>query len=183
MKKLLLLLLLLNTPVFAETHAVTTNFQINIPAYTNIQPLTSTVLTANLRQDCVINPLPVKYRVVTNLSETKLYLTSKSAVSGGYEYSMFEYGGKQYIALTLIDSQASLQNLTKAKSSLKAPKVLVLPVLSIQGAEVSFKGNKYELNIKNGINYIDINIGLIPPVGGNKDGIYQATIYLTEIEI
>ena len=183
MKKILLLLSLLCTPVLAATNTITTNFQVSVPEYTNIQSLTSTILTANLRQDYVMNPLSVRYRVTTNLPETKLYLTSKSITDGGYEYSMFECGGRQYIALTSVSSRASLQNLTEAKSALKAPNVLVLPILNIHGTEASFKSSKYELNVKNGTNYINVNVGLNPPIRGNKDGIYQATIYLTETEI
>lgn len=184
MRKLLTLLVLLcSNIVFAASNCATTDFSITIPAYTSIQPLTSTILTANLRNDYVTNPLHVKYKVVTNVPENTLYLTTKSLADGGYEHSMFEYGGREYIALTSVFNQASLQNLTEAKYNLKAPNVLILPVVSVTGAEHKFRRDKYEIYIKNGIYYIDMNVGLVAPIRGNKDGMYQATVYLTETEI
>ena len=184
MKKLLVLLALFcGGAAFAASNHATADFSITVPAYTSIQPLTSTILTANLRQDYVTNPLHVKYRVDTNIPENTLYLTTKSLVDGGYEHSMFEYGGRAYVALTSITNQASSQNLTEAKYNLKAPNVLILPIISVTGAEHKLKRERYEIYIKNGTYYIDMNIGLTPPIRGNKDGVYQATVYLTEAEI
>lgn len=183
MRKLLTLLLLLcNLEVCAATNSASADFYITIPAYTSIQPLTSTVLSANLRNDYVMNPLHVRYKVVTNIPETTLYLTAKSMTSDGYETSMFEQGGRGYIALTSISNQASLQNLTEAKYNLKAPNTLVLPIISVTGAENRIRRERYEVYIKNGVYYIDVNVGLTPPIRGNKNGVYQATIYLTETE-
>lgn len=184
MKKLLTLLALLySSAVFAASNCAIADFSMTIPAYTSIQPLTSTVLTANLRDDYVTNPLHVKYKVVTNIPENTLYLTTKSLVDGSYEHSMFEHGGRGYIALTSITNQASLQNLTEAKYNLKAPNVLVLPIINVTGADNRIKRDKYEISIKNGVYYIDLNVGVAPPIRGNKNGVYQATVYLTESEI
>ena len=167
---------------FAANDTATVTMSFTIPPYTNITPMTNTVLTANVVNDRVINPLHVRYRVVTNMEEVPLYLTTKSLVDGGYEYSMFNQGGQVYIALTSIGN-ASLQNLTEAKCNLRSNNVLVLPVTSITGAEYRFVRDKYELYIKNGTHFIDLHIGLFPPIGGTKNGIYQATVYLTETEI
>ena len=184
MKRLLLLLLcLLGTKAFAVSNSAMLELSFTIPSYLRIEPLTSTVLTANLRNDYVLNPLYVRYKVISNIPETTLYLTSKSLVDGSYEHSMFAHGGSTYIVFTSVDGRASLQNLTEAKYNLKALNTLVLPILSVTGAEHKFLHDKYELYIKNGSHYIDVHIGLSPVVRGNKNGMYQATIYLTKSEI
>lgn len=186
MRKLfvLLLLIFLNIGVcFAESNTASVTFSVTIPQYLNITPLTNTTLVAHVQNGLVTNPLQVKYKVVSNIPESTLYLTSKSMVDGGLEHSMFECGGRVYIAFPSVFNHASLQNLTEAKINLQAPNILVLPITSVSGADSRFKGDKYEVYIKNGIYYININVGLTPPLRSNATGIYQATLYLTETEI
>lgn len=181
---LVLLMMLLNIGAcHATSNSASVEFSIVIPAFLNITPLTNTTLIAHVQNGVVTNPLRVKYRVVSNIPETTLYLTSKSMVDGGLEHSMFECGGRVYIAFSSVFHPASYQNLNEAKINLKAPNVLILPINNISGAESKFKYDKYEIYIKNGTYYIDVNVGMAPPVRANVNGMYQATLYLTETEI
>ena len=104
-------------------------------------------------------------------------------VDGTLECSMFKHGGTVYIAFSSITNPPSHQNLLDAKINLKASNIIVLPLISITGVESQFKNNKYEIHIENDTYYINVNVGLNPPIKTNTNGIYQATLFLTEADI
>lgn len=185
MKKFFILLLLafFNIGTCFASNSASVVFSINIPQYISITPLTNTTLTAHVQDGVVINPLQVRYRVISNSIENTLYLTSKSMVDGTLECSMFKHGGTVYIAFSSITNPPSHQNLLDAKINLKAPNIIVLPLISITGVKSQFKNNKYEIHIENDTYYINVNVGLNPPIKTNTNGIYQATLFLTEADI
>ena len=124
----------------------TANFSFTIPEYLSITPLSSPVITANVVNGRTQFLKAVKYRVISNIPESTLYLTTKSIVEGSYEYSLFSHGSQQFVALT--NSQTSYKDLQEAKLTLKAPHVLILPVTSLSGATSTFKKDKFEVYIK-----------------------------------
>lgn len=181
MRVLLIILIYLFYGACYAAESVSTTLSVTIPPFLSIKPLTSTVLTAHVRDQKVQNPLYVKYKVVSNIPETTIFLTACSLVEGNLEHSMFQ-NGQVYVAFSNINQKATLQDMSNAKIALNAPNILVLPILNVSGAEHKFLHDRYELYIKNGIYNIDVNIGLNSP-RRSADGIYQATMFLTKVEI
>lgn len=180
-------------PVSAEQASV--NFSISVDEYMQIQTMTSSVLTANITDKTgnLYAPLYSRFKVITNSSETKtLYLRANTITESGSEDAMFEANGRVYIAFANIARKPRSQALANCKLSINpkdSPGVVAYPVDSITGADSKYlRGkNKYEINVKNGITYITVNIGsnVLKTSFASNDpkGFYQATLSLTESDI
>ena len=179
----------------AEVHTMSAEYTIPVPEYMYIRPLTSPVLTAHVtnRSGNLNSPLSTTFRVSTNTSQTKtLYLQSNVTTQGGYEPSMFAYGGQVYIAfanLKKVPTSAALNNCKNGSMPKDSPGIVAYPVTSVYGADnkyVPSKG-KYEVYINNGTTDVTINVGsnvLQSSFAANDPrGFYQATLSLTEADI
>ncbi len=178
---------------FAECASM--DFNINLPGYVRIEPVTSPVLTANItdRTGNLYAPISSKFKIISNSKETKtLYLKANTVTDGGYEDAMFEQGGRVYIAfanLAKIPKTQSLANCKLGGPSKDSPGVVAYPITSIVGAETKFipYKNKYEVYAGNGTTYVTVNVGsnvLSSSFASNDPkGFYQAVLSLTEADI
>lgn len=191
--KLLLVLLLGSNLAFGAQNQISTEFQIHIPKFLSIKPVTSPVLYANItnRTGNLYSPLSTTFRVVTNTptSET-LYLSGKVDTLSGREEGFFEFGGQVYLAFTYASGMVEHSDLVRCKYGEKESKgVVAYPVLYVNGADSKFipSKSKYEITIKNGVHDITLYIGSnvlrnsFDP--SDKNGLYKAEITLTESDI
>ena len=171
------------------------DFEIVLPEYLRIETVTSAVVTASITDKTgnMHAPISSRFKVISNSSEPKtLYLKSNSITKGGFEESMFEYGGQVYIAFTNVSSKPTSEALVNCKMGTHpkySPGVVAYPITSIIGAKTEYmqgKG-KYKVFINNGITNILVNIGshVLRNSFDKHDprGFYQATLSLTESEI
>ena len=180
---------------FCASEMARADFQIEIPGYTKILPVTSPVLTANItdRTGNLLSPMLCRFRVITNRRDAQtLYLKSNVVTEGGYEESMFEQGGQVYIAfanLAKIPKSQSLANCKMGSMPDDSPGVVAYPVTSIIGAEHKFVPgkNKYEVYIGNGTTDVTVNVGssVLKSSFGHNDpkGFYQAILSLTDTDM
>ena len=179
----------------AEVHTMSAEYTIPVPHYMHITPVTSPVLTANItnRTGNLYVPLSSRFRVATNTSQTQtLYLQANVTTQGGYESSMFMYGGQVYIAfasLSKVPTSTALNNCKNGGMPKDSPGVVAYPVTSVYGADHKFipGRGKYEVYVDNGITDITVNVGTnvlrSSYAGNDPKGFYQATLSLTEADI
>lgn len=179
--------------VFAECSSM--DFTIELREYLQIQTITSPVLVANITDKTgnLYSPLSSKFRVISNSNDTKtLYLKSTSKTLNGMEESMFERGGRVYIAFTNLakpPQSRALANCKLASRPEASPGVVAYPVTSIVGAKSKYRHGKgkYEIYVNNGTTDITVNIGanVLKSSFASNDtkGFYQATLSLTELDI
>lgn len=180
-------------PAFAESASM--DFVIQLPEYLRIQTVTSSVLIANITDKTgnLYAPLSSKFKVISNSNEQKtLYLKSESLTDNGNEPSMFEMGGRVYIAFTNVTNMPRSSALANCKMGTH-PKysagVVAYPITSIIGAKSEYQrgAGKYKVFVNNGITDISVNIGshVLKNSFDSNDpkGFYQATLSLTESDI
>lgn len=182
------------TKVFAANQA-SMNFEFVLPEFLKIQTVTNPVLTANITDKTgnLYAPLYSRFKVISNCSETKtLYLKSESITESGYEDSMFEMGGRVYVAFTYVNKRPKSEALANCKMGThpqNSAGVVAYPINSILGAKAEYSRgiNRYKVYINNGVTDISVNLGthVLPNSFGKNDprGFYQATLSLTESEI
>lgn len=181
--------------VFADSQSASMDFSITLASYMQIQTVTNPVLTANITDKTgnLQAPLTSKFRVISNSSETKtLYLKATTKTNSGVEESMFDLGGRVYVAFSNVLKPPSSQSLANCKisaGSKTSPGVVAYPINSIIGAKSKYcrgKG-KYEVFVDNGVTDITVNIGsnVLKSSFASNDprGFYQATLSLTESDI
>lgn len=190
---LIYLFILTITTVNAEQAQV--NFQITLPSYFKIEAVSDTILTANITDDTgnLYSPLQSKFKVISNSNETKtIYLKADSITEDGLEPSMFQMGGRVYIAFTNVTHRPKRNALINCKMGYSAEHtagVVAYPVNSISGAKYQYQRGleKYKIFIENGITNLVVNIGTHVQMNsfGKNDpkGFYQATLSLTESDI
>ena len=196
--KLLIIFLILNVNIislYAADESASVNLSFHIDEYIKIEPITSPVLIANITDKTgnLNTPLSTKFRVISNSYEKKtLYLKSNVITEGGYEESMFEAGGRVYIAfanLSKLPKSTALINCKAGGKFTDSPGIVAYPITSIYGAKSDFnKGkNKYEITVENGTTFVSVNVGanVLPASYGPNDpqGFYQAILSLTEADI
>ena len=186
--------LIMNSPMVSAESA-TMSFEIMIPAYFEIQTVTSPVLTANVTDKTgnLYSPLSSKFRVISNSAERKtLYLKANTLTDAGNEEAMFEMNGRIYIAFASLEKKPSTNALANCKLGThpkESPGVVAYPVTSIYGAKHQYKHGKgkYEIYVENGTTDITVNVGskvLNNSFASNDPkGFYQATLSLTETDI
>ncbi len=179
----------------AYAESASMDFNITMPGYVYITPVTSPVLVANItdRTGNLYAPLSSKFKVVTNSKDTKtLYLKANTVTEGGYEEAMFEQGGRVYIAfanLAKIPKSQALANCKMGKQAKESPGVVAYPINSIIGADTKYisSKNKYEVYVNNGTTFVTVNVGsnvLSTSFASNDPkGFYQAVLSLTEADI
>ncbi|MBR1776573.1 hypothetical protein IJ750_05830 [bacterium] len=170
-------------------------FNINVPSFTRITPVTSPVLIANITDKTgnLHSPLVSKFKVITNSSDqTQLYLSANVVTDAGYENAMYEQGGRVYIAfahLAGIPSSSALHNCKMGAIADASPGIVSYPITSIQGAEHKFlpSKQKYEVVVNNGTSYVTVNVGSnvnrMSFAPNDPRGFYQAVLSLTEADI
>ncbi len=181
------------TNAFAKEASM--DFELEFPEFLRIQTVTSPVLIANITDKTgnLYAPLSSRFKVISNSSKTKtLYLKSTSITENGNEESMFEMGGRVYIAFTNMSTKPRSEALANCKMGTH-PKyssgVVAYPVTSIIGAKNQYQHGegKYKIYIENGTTDILVNIGshVLRNSFDTNDpkGFYQATLSLTESEI
>lgn len=181
------------TSAFAEEARM--SFDLEFPEFLRIQTVTSAVLIANITDKTgnLYSPISSRFKVISNsVNQKVLYLKSESITENGNEESMFEMGGRVYIAFTNINKKPSSEALTNCKMgthSKYSPGVVAYPLTSILGAksEYSKSINKYKVFVENGTTNITVNVGshVLRNSFDKNDprGFYQATLSLTESEI
>lgn len=180
-------------PVFAESASM--NFVIELPEYLKIETVTSPVLIANITDKTgnLYAPLSSRFKVISNSSEQKtLYLKSESITDNGIEPSMFDMGGRVYVAFTNVNNKPRSSALANCKMGTH-PKysagVVAYPVTSIIGAKSEYQRGigKYKIYVNNGTTDISVNVGshVLKNSFDSNDpkGFYQATLSLTESDI
>ena len=190
----LFFLLFSNIGAFAAPQA-NMDFQLEFPEFLRIQTVTSAVLIANITDKTgnLYSPLSSRFRVISNSSNTKtLYLRSEALTENGNEQSMFEAGGRVYVAFANINNRPRSEALANCKMGTHpkySPGVVAYPVTSIIGAKTEYQHGegKYKVYINNGTTDILVNIGshVLRNSFDKNDprGFYQATLSLTESEI
>ena len=190
-----LFVLVINCTIVNAQESASAEFRIVVPRYTQVSPVTSPVLVANItdRTGNLLSPMTAKFKVVTNIGESQtLFLHSNIVTQGGYENSLFEQGGQVYIAfanLAKIPTSQSLANCKMGAVPKASPGIVAYPITSILGADTKFinSKNKYEVYIKNGVSYVSVNIGqnVLQSSFASNDprGFYQAVLSLTEADI
>ena len=185
----------MSSSAYATENLATSTFSVTIDELVRIEPMTSPVLIANItdRTGRLHSPLTTKFRVISNSNKEKvLYLKSNVVTEGGYEDSMFEQGGRVYVAfanLAKLPKSSSLVNCKVGTSAEDSPGIVAYPITSIIGTEANFNKSKskYEIPITNGTTYITVNIGtnVLKTSFGTNDpnGFYQAILSLTEADI
>ena len=191
--KLSLALLLGSNITFGAQNQINTEFQIHIPKFLSIKPITSPVLYANItnRTGNLYSPLSATFRVVTNTQELEtLYLSGKVDTLSGKEDGFFELGGQVYLAFTYVSGMVEHSDLVRCKIGEKESKgVVAYPVLYVNGADSKFipSKDKYEINVGNGVHNITVYIGSNVLWSSfdllDKNGLYKAEITLTEADI
>ena len=179
--------------MFAESASM--DFCVTIPAYMQIQTITSSVLTANItdRTGNLYAPLSSRFRVISNSADTKtLYLKANTLTDAGNEEAMFEYNGRVYVAfanLAIKPKSQALANCMLGTHPKESPGIVAYPVDSIYGAKYKYlRGRgRYEVYVPNGTTDVVVNIGsnvLRNSFAPNDPkGFYQATLSLTEADI
>ena len=180
---------------FAESNTASANFSITIPRFVKVEAVSSPVLTANItdRTGNLYTPLSTTFKVISNSAETtNLYLKANVITDGGFEESMFEQGGRVYIAfasLAKIPQPQALANCKIGGMPKDSPGVVAYPVDMVYGAKHKYLNskNKYEVYAENGITNVTVNIGqnvLRSSFAANDPrGFYQAVLSLTEADI
>ena len=174
--------------------SATADFQINIPKYVHIQPVTSPILTANITDHTgsLHAPLSARFQVTSNIPETKLYLSANAVTESGYEPAMFSQGGQVYIAFTSLSKVPTSSSLLNCKTGAlpkDSPGVVAYPVISVNGADNAYDNskNKYEVTVNNGVSYVNVHVGshvLKNSFASNdRKGFYQSVLSLTEADI
>ena len=185
--------------VFAEgadsIRSASLNFEVKINEFIKIETIENSVLIANITDNTgnLYSPLSSRFKVISNCSETRpLYLKAESITQNGSELSMFEQGGRVYIAFTNVNNKPkseSLMNCKLGSGSKSSPGVVAYPITSILGAKSEYQRNKgnYKVFIKNGTTDILVNVGsqVLKNSFDTNDpkGFYQATLSLTESDI
>ena len=197
-KRLLAVILvnfLASTTVFAQSNTAQAEFSVTLPEYFRIQTITSPVLIANItdRTGNLYTPLQSKFKVISNLHEPKkLYLSATTPTTAGMESSMFESGGRVYLAFANLEKIPESQALASCKLGAdpkSSPGIVAYPITSVKGGKAKYmRGRgKYELLAKNGITEISVNVGtnvLRSSFAENDpNGFYQTTLELTEADI
>lgn len=170
------------------------NFQVELPSFTKITPVTSPVLIANITDKTgnLYAPLSSKFKIITNSGAKTLYLQANVITDAGSQSAMYQQGGQVYIAfgnLSRIPKSSSLANCKLGVDPKSSPGIVAYPVTSIQGLEHKFihaKG-KYEVYAPSGMSYVTVNVGTnVNPnsfAGNDPRGFYQAILSLTEADI
>lgn len=192
----MILTLLLNiSSVLAVSDTASSDLSFTIPTYTKIEAVTSPVLIANITDHTgnLYTPLSTKFKVITNIGEERsLYLNAFVNTDCGRENAMFEQGGQVYVAFGNVlnpPKSSSLHNCKRGGVPKDSPGVVAYPVTSVRGANARYVHGKekYEVKVKNGVTYIDVNIGssvLRTSFAANDPkGFYQAILSLTETDI
>lgn len=194
MKKIftLILLFIFNiTPSFGNTQC-STQMSVTIPKFINIIPITSNTININIQNNNgILNTAPYcEWRIISNSPNTILNLRAESITSDGVSNSMFMIGNTVYLAFTNVLNKPSELSLNNCKSGLiNNPNVVAYPIILIHGAKYKYNKSvdKYKILMNNGDVNIKLNIGTIPLSTswgkGDKKGIYQTTLYLTEGDI
>ena len=171
------------------------DFEIKLEEFLRIETVTSAVLMANITDKTgnLYSPLSSRFKVISNCSEQKtLNLKSESITENGNEQSLFELGGRVYIAFTNVNNKPRSEALANCKMGTHpkySPGVVAYPVTSIMGAKSENQRGqgKYKVFINNGTTNILVNVGshvLRNSFDSNDPrGFYQATLSLTESEI
>ena len=179
--------------VFA--HSASAELALEFPEFLRIQTVTSAVLIANITDKTgnLYAPLSSRFRVISNCGEQKtLYLKSESLTENGNELSMFEMGGRVYVAFTNANNKPKGEALANCKMGTHpkySPGVVAYPITSIIGAKHEYMKaeEKYKVYINNGVTDIAVNIGsnVLRNSFDKNDpyGFYQATLTLTESDI
>ena len=187
--------LLTMTGVFAQSNTAQAEFSVTLPEYFRIQTVTSPVLIANItdRTGNLYTPMQSKFKVVSNLHEAKkLYLSATTPTTAGMESSMFERGGRVYLAfanLEKIPESQALANCKLGADPKSSPGIVAYPITSVRGGKAKYmRGRgKYELLAQNGTTEITVNVGtnvLRSSFAENDpNGFYQTTLELTEADI
>jgi len=177
----------------AESASV--EFAVTLPTYMEIKTLTSPVLIANITDETgdLYAPLSSKFRVISNASETKtLYLRAHTLTESGFEESLFDIGGRVYVAFGNMSNKPksiSLMNCKLGANPKESPGVVAYPITSILGAKSDYQRGlgKYEVYVENGVTDITVNIGtrVLKSSFAENDpkGFYQTTLLLTESDI
>lgn len=191
-KLLTLLLFIFNmTPTFAQTQC-STQMSFTIDKFISIKPITSNIININIQNNNgILNTMPYcQWRIISNSRNTTLILKAESVTDNGVSNSMFMIGNTVYLAFTNILNKPSQISLHNCKIGLtNNPNVVAYPVISIYGAKYKYDKNidKYKILMDNGDVNIKLNIGTIPLDTswdkGDKKGIYQTILYLTEGDI
>ena len=180
---------------FAESNTASANFSITIPRFVKVEAVSSPVLTANItdRTGNLYSPLSTTFKVISNSAETtNLYLKANVITDGGFEESMFEQGGRVYIAFANLANRPKSQSLANCKMGAlpkDSPGIVAYPVASITGAKHKFLSGegKYEVYAETGTTFVTVNVGsnvLRSSFAGNDPkGFYQAVLSLTEADI
>lgn len=198
LKKIILSLVFIfcgSSVVLAAGNSASADMSFVIPEFIQIRPVTSPVLTANVKDETgnMQGPLLAEFSVISNSPETKtLYLKSTALTEAGYEDSMFYYNGMAYIAfanVSKIPASRALNNCKNSSVSINSPGVVAYPVVSIKGAVSNFNSskNKFEIAAPPGKSQVKVLIG--QNVHGSSfasndpKGFYQAVLSLTEADI
>ena len=193
LKLLIVVLFFCVNPAKAET--ASTQFEIILPSFVEIETVTSPVLIANITDETgnLQVPLTSKFRVTTNSSKPKtLYLKANTITDSGNEEAIFEYNGRVYIAFASLKQKPKHQSLVNCKMAIgpsASPGVVAYPIDAIYGATNKYLHGKgrYEITVKNGTTDISVNIGshVLRDSFSTNDpkGFYQATLSLTESDI
>lgn len=178
-----------------SSEVASTEFTISVDSYLKIEPITSPVLVANVtdRTGNLANPLFVKFKVVTNIPDSRtLYLQAMTNTNSGQESAMFRQGGQVYIAFSNVSKPPKSQALANCKlgsDPKSSPGVVAYPITSILGTQTQYIASKekYEVYVDNGTTFVTVNVGtnvLKSSFGPNDPkGFYQATVSLTETDI
>lgn len=178
---------------FAKEAAM--DFMVELPEFLKIETVTSPILVANITDKTgnLYAPLSSRFKVTSNSSEPKvLYLKSNAITEDGVEESMFEMGGRVYVAFTNMSDRPRTEALVNCKMGTHpkySPGVVAYPITSIIGTKVQYLHGqgKYKVFINNGKTDILVNIGshVLKDSFDRNDphGFYQATLVLTESEI
>ena len=183
-----------NISSFAEDSA-SVQFQIHVPSYVQITPVSSPVLLAHISDKTgnLFAPLRTTFKVISNTEEEKtLYLNANAVTAGGYEDALFERGGQVYVAfarLSQIPKSQSLINCKIGAAPEDSPGVVAYPIHSIEGAASKYikSKSKYEVYVKSGTTNVSVDIGthvLRDSFASNDPrGYYQAILSLTEVDM
>lgn len=183
-------------PSYADGNGIASrDFSFHIPSYFRIETVTSPVLIANItdRTGNLPTNLGTQFKVISNNHEAKkLYLNAVINTDSGQMDSMFEQGGRVYVAFGNLQKPPKANALMNCKIGSmpnQSPGVVAYPVLSVRGTSAKFNRGegKYEVYAKNGITNVSVNIGshvLQNSFAANDpNGSYQAILSLTEADM
>jgi len=180
----------------AAQDSASAEFNIILPEFIKIMPVTSPVLTATItdRTGNLHAPMVSRFRVIKNTRGTKtLYLKANITTDSGYESAMFEQGGIVYIAfgnIAKIPTSSALFNCKYGGLPKDSPSVVAYPVTSISGAQnVRYLAGKekYELDVEENDSQITVvvgtNVNKTSFAANDPRGFYQAVLSLTDSDI